>query len=1292
VLSREHLPAAQSMASIEALTNDVALSIRGYALSDNQDYLAEGQASLKDLAAALQSATDLAKDSPHLTELRSSVDQLNQSLEDYRQAVAKTVELRTARGKLKQAFDAEAQASEAQCERYLTDIKGPAGGDPSARLSKTGLAGEIRHGIDSIRVAAWAGLEANDTSLLEQARGSFPALTAKLDELRSITTASTNLDQLEAISDSSTRYQKAIADLIANAKDLDTTDDQRGAIRTKIISQTQLAASASIKNSLEAANTSYSLLNTTSLIIIVAILLALILSIGGAFLLSRDLIGGLNALTSVANAIAGGNLYNARAAAGSDEIGVLAGVVDDMQTSLRQSREEGEARDWLKTGLSRLSDSLRGELGEQQIAESVVGEVCEYLGAAIGAFYVAEAEVTDEAGALTLLGSYAYTRRKNLSSRFTLGEGLVGQAARERRQILISNIPEDYIKVVSGLGEAAPRNICVTPLLFNEALKGVLEIGTLEPLSEAQLEYVAQAMPGVAIAIETARSRERIREALDVSQRLTVELQAQQAELQASNEELQTQQEELQSANEELEEQSRRLQESEERLKAQQEELQVTNEELEEQNKALDRQRREVEQARGEIAVKAEELALASKYKSEFLANMSHELRTPLNSLLLLALRLKENKGGNLTDDQIESASVIYEGGNDLLKLINEILDLSKIEAGRMELNLDDIRPADLARSVQQGFGHLADEKGVALEVSIAPEAPLHVVSDFKRLEQVVRNLVSNALKFTHEGSVKVSFNRAPPEADLSRSGLVPADAWYISVQDSGIGIPESQQKLIFEAFQQADGSTSRKYGGTGLGLSISREIVRLLNGEIQLVSAPGEGSTFTVFLPLRTVMHVEAAAPAARAAVEPARPAPASPATAPATETRPLAVVPDDRGKVHVGAKSMLIVEDDPTFAGLLAGQCRERGFLCLVCATGEEALALAEKHLPQGIVLDLKLPGMDGWQVLERLKANSRTRHIPIHIISGQEPAGDALRRGAVGQLRKPVTPGDVSEALRQIEDAASSRVRRVLVVEDNAVARREIADLLADEVVEVVEAASAREAADALRSGQFDCMILDLTLGDMSGNALLSQLAGEPDITVPPVIIHTARDLTSAEEQELLLHSEAIVLKGVRSHERLLDEVSLFLHQVVSAMPERKRQVILDLHDSDAALRGKHVLVVDDDMRTVFAVSKLLADHGMQPHKAENGEKALALLDELPQVDILLTDIMMPVLDGYETIKRIRAQQRFSRLPIIALTAKAMKGDQERCLAAGASDYMPKPVDAERLLSMLRVWLHR
>jgi len=945
--------------------------------------------------------------------------------------------------------------------------------------------------------------------------------------------------------------------------------------------------------------------------------------------------------------------------------------VGAMLRSLRENRNQTQRQDWLKNGIARLNDAMRGDPEIDALASKVISEITTYLDAHVGAFYIAH-----DGGkpTLSLLGSYAYTKRKNLSNVFEPGEGLVGQAALERKQILVKNVPEDYVKVTSGLGERVPRFICVTPFLYEGRVKGLVEIGTLNEIGDLQLEYLAQAMPALAIAVESAESRTNLARTLEESQKLS--------------EELQVQQEELKTANEELEDQTQRLRESEEKLKAQQEELEVTNEELEEKNEITERQKREVELARRDIEKKAGELALASKYKSEFLANMSHELRTPLNSLLLLAQGLSQNKEGNLTEDQVESARIIHGSGSDLLNLINEILDLSKIEAGRMDLSLKAVRVSELAEGLRDSFGHMAEEKGLSLEVMVSDDAPAEITSDRKRVEQVIRNLVSNAVKFTERGGVTVAFGRPDAGTDLSRSGLDPAKALAISVLDTGIGISPEQQMIIFEAFQQVDSGTARKYGGTGLGLSISRELVRLLGGEIQLESTPGEGSTFTLYLPLAVSAGRKVAVAdgfAARISMT------GGDAARDPSRQKPAVQIEDDRGNLEKDDHVILVIEDDPSFARLLYIKCREKGFKCLAAPTGEDGLELAEKHLPAAVILDIRLPGIDGWTVLTALKDNTRTRHIPVHVVSVEEGSTEAIRRGAVGHVTKPLDQEELEEAFRKLERATAGKPRRVLVVEDDANIRRKIARMIGNGDVKVDEAATGAEALKAICSVKYDCVVLDLKLPDMTGSEMLVKLEGE-GMELPPVIVHTARDLTRDEAAELREHAESIVIKDVQSLERLLDEVSLFLHRVVSLMPEKKRKIIRDLHDTDEILRNKRVLIVDDDMRTTFAVSRLLSERGMTPLKAENGERALRLLEEHSDIALVLMDIMMPVMDGYEAMKRIRDQEKFRKLPIIALTAKAMPEDRAKCLAAGASDYMPKPVNPGRLVSMMRVWLRR
>ncbi len=844
-------------------------------------------------------------------------------------------------------------------------------------------------------------------------------------------------------------------------------------------------------------------------------------------------------------------------------------------------------------------------------------------------------------------------------------------------------MPDDYITVTSGLGEKQPKNILVMPFVHNDKVTGVIEIGSFEEISELQATFLEEISGGIAIAINSAQSRQQVNTLLEETQQQAADLQ--------------TQQEELKSSNEELEEQTQLLKQSEAELKSQQEELQVTNEELEEKTESLQSQKSEIEQknnsleqTRQEIEMKAEELALASKYKSEFLANMSHELRTPLNSLLLLANSLADNKDGNLTEDQVESSRVISESGQDLLSLIEEILDLAKIEAGRMDIRMEQVLIQGLADRITERFQHMAEDKSLKLKINIHKNTPEHIRTDRKRIEQIIKNLLSNAIKFTNEGGITVEFNRAGKNVNLSRSGLAADNAIAISVKDTGIGIPTEKQKVIFEAFQQVDGGIAREYGGTGLGLSISRELAKMLGGEIQMNSELDKGTTFVLYLPPE--------APEAKQS----SPKPIKRANSDKDDTGltvmqkdPVIVhIADDRDNILSEDKTILVVEDDPKFAKLLLQQCHQKGFKCLASPTGEKGLELVEEYHPNAAILDIKLPGMDGWSVLESLKDNPKTRHIPVHIVSAAEEEAclDAFRKGAVGYLKKPIKQDELKEAFGKLAHVFSRKVKDLLVVEDDKNLRNSVIKLIGNGDVQTAEAATGKEAIEVLKSKKYDCMILDLGLPDMTGFQLLKKLEAEKDIEIPPVIVYTGKDLTQKEEMELHKHADTVIIKGVKSEERLLDETSLFLHRVVDNMPARKRKIISNLHDTDFMFRDKKVLIVDDDMRTVFALSRALEDKGLKTIKAEDGRKALEILDKETDIDIVLMDIMMPVMDGYETMKKLRSQVKFKKLPIIALTAKAMKGDNERCISAGASDYLPKPVDLKRLVSMMRVWMYR
>ncbi|MBF0509569.1 MAG: response regulator [Deltaproteobacteria bacterium] len=967
----------------------------------------------------------------------------------------------------------------------------------------------------------------------------------------------------------------------------------------------------------------------------------------------------------------------------------LGQALNNMTQSLRNTTAENQRQNWIKTGQTELNEKISGEQDIYSLGKNIISFLAKYLNAQIGSVYIAKDDQR-----LGLVGSYAFNKRKSLANVYELGQGLVGQAALEREIISVTNVPEDYIRINSSFGDTLPRNIVVVPFLYDNQVKGVLELGAVNEFSDQVLNFLSVVGGTLAVAFNTAASRQKLQELLTETSRQAEELQMQQEELAASNEE--------------LEEQTMALKMSEQQLKQQQEELQVVNEELEEKNNYLEEQKSQIQQKNlalekigQDLEKKAKELEITGKYKSEFLTNMSHELRTPLNSLLILARNLSDNKKENLTPDQVEAARVIYKSGADLLLLINEILDLSKIEAGKMTINVGEVILTELADNLKSNFKHVFEEKGLIFNLNLDAGLPAAIKTDQQRLEQILKNLVANAVKFTHQGSVTVDFSLPRADADLSAIGLRTAEAVAISVTDTGVGIPQGKLFEVFQAFHQVDGGTSRKYGGTGLGLSISKELAKLLGGELQLHSRVGLGSTFTLFLPIEAGgcpdrQMVRPVGPGVSPSEESARAALPGDVQASGSKVFPQRFeaepVSDDRADISKDDRCILIIEDDPNFARILRDQCHEKGFKALVSATGEGGLRLAEKHIPEAVILDLSLPGINGWEVLDALKINSKIRHIPVHIISAAETSLDAFKRGAIGFLTKPVQQEQLEEAFGKIEEVLDKKIKDLLIVEDDETFRRAIVDLVGEEDVKITEAATGREALTALRKAGFDCMVLDLGLPDMTGFELLNQLEKERHISLPPVIVYTGKELSREDEAELRRFADSIIIKGVKSEERLLDETALFLHRMVKTMPEKKQKMIISLHDRENIFTAKNILVVDDDMRNVFALARVLKDKGMNVIKAEDGKKALSLLNEHPDVDLVLMDIMMPVLDGYETTKKIREQARFARLPIIALTAKAMKDDREKCIAAGASDYLSKPVDVDRLLSMMRVWLYK
>lgn len=941
------------------------------------------------------------------------------------------------------------------------------------------------------------------------------------------------------------------------------------------------------------------------------------------------------------------------------------------------ARQSVEAQAWRANGMAQLNESMRGEQEVATLARLVISELCRYLKAQVGVLYLIDA------GILRLMGSYAYTQRKELANQFRLGEGLVGQVALERQPIMLTRAPADYLVINSGLLETASRYILAAPFFHDGQVTGVVELGSLDKFTNMQVDFLKEALDGVGVAFNTAQARSRINDLLSQTQQQTRELQLREEELQATNDELQ--------------QQAQALRASQQRLQAQQVALEAANVELEEktsvlqeQGATLDRQNKELRTAQVELERRAEDLALASRYKSEFLANMSHELRTPLNSMLILARMLSNNELGNLTPDQVESAGIIYNSGNDLLALINEILDLAKVEAGKMQFNFAPMYMVTLEQTVRAQFEHVAEQKGLEFTIRLAEDVPESIQTDQQRAQQIIKNLLSNAFKFTERGSVQLVVERPSTNEVAFR------------VVDTGIGMTLEQQRLVFEAFQQADGSTSRKYGGTGLGLTISRQLASHLGGRIELSSVQGEGSTFSLLLPLEQPVSEASAQPAeaerqaasistGETSIQPAviEPEAEKPAVAVATAASTLA---DDRKNLRKGDKILLVIEDDPNFAHVVYNYAHKKDFKCLVAGDGENGLQLVEQYHPDAIALDLNLPGMNGWQVLDVLKQNPDTRHIPVHIMSASEESLDAFKMGAIGFLTKPVSVDGMEKVFQKIEDFISRQIKSLLIVEDDAGLRDSVRRLLGGSDVKISEAAQGSIALNLLRTHHFDCMILDLSLPDMNGFEVLSRMNSDETVSKCPVVVYTGKALTEDENAELLKYANSVILKGVKSPERLLDETALFLHRVVADMPEEKQRTIKSLHGRDAVFSGKHVLVVDDDMRNAFALSKLLGEKGVKVSIARSGQKALETLDTTTDIDLVLMDIMMPEMDGYEAMRRIRAQTRFQSLPILALTAKAMKGDQEKCIVAGANDYLPKPVDTERLFSMMRVWLYK
>ncbi|MCJ8321872.1 MAG: response regulator, partial [Colwellia sp.] len=981
--------------------------------------------------------------------------------------------------------------------------------------------------------------------------------------------------------------------------------------------------------------------------------------------------------------------------------GFIRDITKDKQSEaeLQANNDELNKENARKTQLAKMNELTQGASDINQLSDDIIANLAKLSHAGHGVIYIANQD-----NKLKLAGSYAFRERKNILAEIALGEGLVGQCAKEKKVILLTKVPNDYIEINSALGEQVPLNLLLLPILFEQKIMAVIELASFELFSQEQQEILIQIAQNLGVVINNIFNQQRTQELL-----LSTQQQA---------EELQTQQEELKSANENLTQQTQELQASEEELRQQSEELKVSNEELEQRQSDLQNQKDKISLAKQELEIKAEELALASKYKSEFLANMSHELRTPLNSLLLLSKSLADNKSNHLDATEVEDAHIIYQGGQSLLALINDILDLSKVEAGKLNIHIETINFTDIKAQLMQLFNPLAKNRELSLNTIIDEKLPSSFHTDSQRLEQILRNLVSNAIKFTEMGGVTISFGLAEANIKFRNSNLSHDNCFVVHVIDTGVGISEDKLQAIFEAFQQEDGSTSRKYGGTGLGLTIARELSHLLGGEIQLSSTLGQGSRFSLYLPLSieqqgnsviTLNTDNKSIPKHEIKVSAGKLTNTSDDYSNAQHALPVirplrnTFIDDDRLTISAGDRTLLVVDDDEVFAKILRDHARRSGYKCLVAGNGLTGIELAKHYQPQGIILDIMLPDIDGHRVLERLKSDDNTRHIPVEIISAHsDDRREALSQGAIGLQTKPVSSEQLQQVLIDIEKMAKAKIKQILIIEDNKHHSKATRRLLENIGLITHCVTTGEEGYQAILTNKYDCVILDLGLPDISGIELLDKLNQNKNKNkkktgvLPPVIIYTGKEITDQEQTQLDKYSATIVIKGVGSAERLLDDISLFLHQIerdINQSNNNKNKVNMHLlHDENTMLADRKILLVDDDMRNTYALSKQLIDIGFDVDMANNGQEALDMLEKQDDFELILMDTMMPIMDGNQATIKIRKMKNYKNIPIIALTAKTMPEDRENALEAGASEYLTKPLELEKLLSIMRIWLFK
>ncbi|GAB3922997.1 response regulator [Larkinella terrae] len=969
----------------------------------------------------------------------------------------------------------------------------------------------------------------------------------------------------------------------------------------------------------------------------------------------RETAERITIMEDITSEIADGN-YAARSQdTADDELGRIAKALNTMAESLETTFTDLNNRNWLQTGSANINDAIRGERDLEKLADNLIATLANYINAPIGTVYI-----IDNDSDFKLAGSYAAT---DAPTTVKIGHGLIGEVVKNRKPLIIHDLPPNYIRVNSSLGNTPPSALIIVPLIYSKVCIGVIEIGLLKAPEALEIEFLTANLETIAIGVNAALDYVKLQNFLE--------------ETQAQSEELQAQHNELENVNAELEAQSLKLQASEEELRVQQEELQQTNSELEERSVLLEEKNEEIQR-------KAEELELTTRYKSEFLANMSHELRTPLNSILLLSRLLAENNEENLSEEQIDYAKVIQSSGNGLLGLIDEILDLSKIEAGQMKLEYLDVSVSEITDELHALFAPLAKEKGLDFKIIADKNVPAVIETDKMRLGQILKNLISNALKFTSNGGVVLTIKRSK-NSDSILSFVV---------KDTGIGIPPEKQQLIFEAFQQADGSTKRKYGGTGLGLSISRELTKLLGGEIVLFSKVNEGSEFTVNIP---VSHLpENSLPEKTTQFVTRKPEP-TPAKEAEVSDKYLSTtipenIPDDRNSITERDRVILIIEDDTNFARSLLDYSRQKGYKGIVAVRGDEGLKLAGIYKPLGILLDIQLPIMSGWQVMDALKADSQTRHIPVHIMSSHKLKNESLLKGAVDFVDKPMAFEQMQEVFKKIEYVLNRTSKKVLIIEDNPKHAKALAYFLETFNIHSELKSNVSEGVNSLRKDEIDCVILDMGIPDSKAYETLEEAKKNPGLENLPIIIFTGKSLSLAEELKIKKYADSIIIKTAHSYQRMLDEVSLFLHLVDEAKKTGSTSGnFKKLGALSQVLANKTVLIADDDVRNIFSLSKALETYKMNVITALDGKEAYQKLQENPNIDVVLLDMMMPQMDGYETAKKIRENHQWKNLPVIAVTAKAMTGDREKCIQAGASDYITKPVDIDQLMSLLRVWLY-